>query len=252
MSRVFCIGLTLTAAVCVWASARAQFPDKFTNLKVLPKDISKPELESTMRGFAFALGARCEHCHVEKKAAASGYDFSADDKEAKKTARVMLRMVGRINRDYLGKLVRGDRTPVIHVECMTCHHGLTRPQPLNAVLAASLDKDGLDKTTALYHELRGKYYGTGQYDFGETPLNLLAESLLGNESNADALAVMNLSFEMNHPDSAWSYHMLAMAHQANGQLDQAIADYRKALELHPDDGWAKQQIDALSKPRVDN
>lgn len=252
MPRVFSIWLTLTAALLVWASARGQFPDKFTNLRALPKDISKPELEATMRGFAFALGVRCEHCHVEKKAAASGYDFSADDKEAKKTARVMLRMVDRINHNYLGKLERGDGSPVIHVECMTCHHGLTRPQPLNAVLAASLDKDGLDKTIALYQELRGKYYGTGQYDFGETPLNLLAESLLGNEKKADALAVMKLSFSMNHPDSVWSYHMFAMAHQANGQLDQAIADYRKALELHPDDSWAKQQIDALSKPKGDN
>jgi hypothetical protein len=44
--------------------AAAQFPDKFTNLKVLPKDISKRELESTMRGFAFALSVRCDHCHV--------------------------------------------------------------------------------------------------------------------------------------------------------------------------------------------
>jgi tetratricopeptide (TPR) repeat protein len=252
MPRVFCTWLTLTAAVSVWAGARAEFPDKFTNLKVLPKDISKQQLQSTMRGFAFALGVRCEHCHVERKSAANDFDFSADDKQAKKTARIMLQMVGRINRDYLGKLAHDVSSPVIHVECMTCHRGLTRPQPLNEVLAASLEKDGRDKTIALYQQLRGKYYGTGQYDFGETPLNLLAESLLGKESNADALAVMDLSFSMNHPDSVWSYHLFAMAHQANGQLDQAIADYRKALELHPDDSWAKQQIDALSKPKGDN
>ena len=68
----------------------AQIPDKFTNLKVLPKDISKQELQSTMRGFAFALGVRCEHCHVEKKAPEHGLDFAADDKDAKKTARLML------------------------------------------------------------------------------------------------------------------------------------------------------------------
>jgi len=44
----------------------AQFPEKFTNLKVLPMDISRKELESTMRGFAFALNVRCNHCHVGK------------------------------------------------------------------------------------------------------------------------------------------------------------------------------------------
>ena len=32
-------------------------------------------------------------------------------------------------------------------------------------------------------------------------------------------------------------------------IDQAIADYRKVLELHPDDTWAKQQVDSLSKTK---
>jgi predicted TPR repeat methyltransferase len=40
-----------------------------------------------------------------------------------------------------------------------------------------------------------------------------------------------------------------MAHQANGQIDKAIADYRKVLELHPDDTWAKDQIVSLSKDK---
>jgi tetratricopeptide (TPR) repeat protein len=228
--------------------ARAQFPEKFTNLKVLPKDIPKHELESTMRGFAFALGVRCEHCHVEKKAPEKGLDFAADEKDAKKTARVMLQMVAAINHDYISKVLK---TPTdaaaIQVQCVTCQHGLTRPEPLNDVLAESLQKDGLDKTVALYRDLRSKYYGSGQYDFGETPLNQLTELLLGKKQNADALAIMELNFSANHPDSVWSYHMLAMTHEANGQIDKAIADYRKVLELHPEDKWAKQQIDSLSK-----
>jgi predicted TPR repeat methyltransferase len=43
--------------------------------------------------------------------------------------------------------------------------------------------------------------------------------------------------------------MLAMTHQANGQIDKAIADYRKVLELHPDDMWARQQVDSLAKSK---
>lgn len=42
------------------------------------------ELQSTMRGFAFALGVRCDHCQVEKKAPEKGFDDAADDKDAKK------------------------------------------------------------------------------------------------------------------------------------------------------------------------
>lgn len=243
------IALTLIALLLVCLSANGQIPDKFTNLKVLPKDISKQELQSTMRSFAFALGIRCEHCHVEKQAPEKGFDYAADDKDAKKAARIMLQMVEAINRDYVGKLEKADKLAPIRVQCVTCHHGLTQPQPLNAVLAASLEKDGVAKAVALYNELRTKYYGTGQYDFGETSLNLLTESLLTKQKKADALAIMELNFSANHPESVWSYHMLAMTHEANGQTDKAVADYRKVLELHPDDTWAKQQIDALSKPK---
>jgi len=249
MARALWTCLTLTAVLLTCSTTQGQVPEKFTNLKVLPKGISKHELESTMRGFAFALGVRCGHCHVEKKAPEKGFDFAADDKDAKKTARVMLQMVEAINRDYVSKIEKVDKTAPIHVECVTCHHGLTQPQPLNAVLAESLEKDGVDKTVALYQELRGKYYGSGQYDFGETPLNLLTESLLAKQRKPEALAIMELNFSANHPDSVWSYHMLAMTHQANGQIDKAIADYRKVLEMHPDDMWAKQQIDSLAKSK---
>jgi hypothetical protein len=127
------------------ASAHGQFPDKFENLKILPKDISKQELQSTMRGFAFALGVRCDHCHVEKKEPGKGFDFPADDKQAKQTARLMIQMVDAINHDFVGKVVNDDKTTPIRVQCVSCHHGVTRPQPLNAVLAQCLEKDGIGR-----------------------------------------------------------------------------------------------------------
>ena len=236
--------LALAAACLGAAPAAAQFPDTFTNLQVLPKDIPKAELEARMRGFAFALGVRCDHCHVQK--ADRKLDFPADDKDAKKTARVMLRMVTAINRDYVGTI--GKAAP-IHVECVTCHRGLTQPRPLQALLAEAAGKDGIEAAIAQYRDLRDRYYGTGQYDFGETPLNQLTESLLRADKNREAVAIMELNFAANRPESMWSYHMLAMAHEANGERDKALADYRKVVELHPDDAWAKQKIEALSSPK---
>jgi tetratricopeptide (TPR) repeat protein len=239
--------IALFGILCWTVPVAAQFPEKFTNLKVLPKDISRQELQSTMRGFAFALNVRCEHCHVEKAGGKKfEMDFAADDKEAKKTARVMLEMVAAINRDYISKVTK---TPPIQVQCVTCHHGLTQPRTLNSVLAETIDQKGIDSAVAQYHELRQKYYGSGQYDFGETSLNQLTESLLAQKKNREALTIMEMSFDSNHPDSVWSYHMLAMTHEVNGQTEKAIADYRKVLELHPDDDWAKQQIVSLSKPK---
>jgi hypothetical protein len=165
--------IALVGIVFWTAPAAAQFPEKFTNLKVLPKDISRAELQTTMRGFAFALTVRCDHCHVEKAGGKKfEMDFAADDKEAKKTARVMLEMVAAINRDYISKV---SKTPPIQVQCVTCHHGLTEPRTLNSVLAEAVEQKGIDSAVALYHDLRQKYYGSGQYDFGETSLNQLSE-----------------------------------------------------------------------------
>jgi hypothetical protein len=107
-------------------------------------------------------------------------DFPADDKETKKTARVMLQMVApTINHDYISKR---STQPPIRVQCVTCHHGLTQPRTLNSVLAEAIDQKGVDAAMSLYRDLRQKYYGTGQYDFGETPLNQLCESLLADNS----------------------------------------------------------------------
>src|SRR6202043_3137836 len=151
--------IALGALLLTGIPAVAQFPDKFTNLKVLPKDISKHEMETTMRGFAFALGVRCDHCHVEKKAPEHGLDFAADDKDEKKTARIMLQMVAGINHDYISKVPKTcSSSEAIQVQCVTCHHGLTQPRTLTAVLSESLEKNGLEKTLALYGELRKKYY----------------------------------------------------------------------------------------------
>ena len=240
------IGMTamLFALAFTAGTAGAQFPDTYTNLQVLPKETSKSELQATMRGFAFALGVRCEYCHMQN--ANKEFNYAADDKNTKKTARVMLQMVAAINHDYMSKI--GKEEPV-RVECATCHHGLTKPRQLKAVLAEAIDNRGIDGAVALYHDLRKQYYGSGQYDFGELPLNQLTETLLAKKQNKEAVAIMEMNFAENNPTSVYSYHVLAMAHQANGEIDKAIADYRKVVELHPDDDWAKSQIDALSKPQ---
>lgn len=224
------------------AAVTAQVPDKFTNLKVLPKDISKDELTGIMRGFSFSVGVRCQYCHDGPDNPALGKtDFSSDAKEAKRTARAMLQMVDAINRDYVAKL--GKATPV-RVECVTCHRGLSNPRTLIAVLNEDLTKGGPDSAVAHYKELRKKYSDSGQYDFSETSLNQLAESLLKAQRTKDAVAIMELNAEANRI-SGWGQSVLAMSHQANGDNEKAIADFKKILESQPQNGWAKQQLEKL-------
>lgn len=231
----------LVVVTANWASG--QVPDKFSNLRFFPKDISKPDLMAHMRGFSFALDVRCSYCHVERSAKELDLDFASDDKPAKKTARLMLAMVTTINHDYVGKI---GKTDPIRVECATCHRGLPQPKTLKATLSEAIDKQGIEEAIAVYRDLRSRYYGTGQYDFGESQLNQLTEVLLRNNKNKQAAALMEMNFEANHPTSIWSYHLLAMSHQANGEKEKARADYKKVVELYPQDSWAKKQLDSLT------
>jgi tetratricopeptide (TPR) repeat protein len=217
----------------------AQPPAKFVNLQVLPKTISRQEINDVMRGFALSLGVRCEFCHDTQ-------DFAADGKGSKRTARTMIQMVAAINRDYVGKLTQAVE---LQVACVTCHRGLAQPRTLKSVLAEALEQRGIPAAIALYRDLRKDHYGSGEYDFSERSLNLLSETLLKQRKTKEAVAMMELNLEVNATPSSWARSVLAMSHQANGDVDKAIADFQKILELTPDDSRAKQQLEALQKAR---
>jgi tetratricopeptide (TPR) repeat protein len=227
--------------------AEAQVPDKFTNLQYFPKDISRQQLIGTMRGFSFSLNVRCEFCHAGKGGnKLEQMDFASDEKDTKKTARAMLRMVDAINQEYIAKL---GRAAPVRVECVTCHHRLSIPKTMNALLAETMEKKDLQAALALYRELRKGDLGGGQYDFGETPLNVLTESLMNQGKTKEAAAIMELNVEVNIPPSLWSYNLLAMSHMANKETEKAKADYQKILELNPQDAFAKKQLEELNRSK---
>lgn len=227
--------------IVLGVSVAAQVPDRFANLQVLPKDIPKQELTNLMRGFSFSLGVRCVTCHVGKSdGSLNEMDFASDTKETKRKARVMMQMVEAMNRNYVAKL---EPVTTARVDCVTCHHGLEKPKPLQTLLAEEFEKKDLAASIALYRDLRKNYYGGAQYDFSETSLNLLVESL-GAKHTKEAAAFMELNAEVNSLTN-WGRSLLAMAHRANGEREKAIDDFQKIVDTNPNDGWAKQQLEAL-------
>src|SRR5207253_842020 len=98
---------TVLLSLALTTPGEAQIPETFKNLQVLPKDIPARELVMTMRSYASALGVRCAHCHVgADRPELAGADFASDEREAKRTARLMMRMVKAINEDHLAHLQR--------------------------------------------------------------------------------------------------------------------------------------------------
>jgi hypothetical protein len=186
------------------STAEAQLPDEsFTNLRVLPKDISRDELTALMGSFTRALGVRCTYCHVGVQGEPlSTYKFALDDKPTKRTARMMLEMVRDINGRHLAALDTR-REPTVKVECATCHRGTTEPRMLQDVLRAEYRQGGVSGLIATYSALRERYYGSFTYDFGEVPLADVAGEIWNSGKPDDAIQLHALNVEMN-PKSAFA------------------------------------------------
>jgi hypothetical protein len=96
-----------------------------SNLKVLPKDTTGPQVISIMRNFTGDLGVECTYCHARNSA--TGHpDFASDANPMKDRARVMMKMTSSINTEYLTQLA--DPKPGNPVTCGTCHRGMSEPE----------------------------------------------------------------------------------------------------------------------------
>jgi len=210
-------------------SAQGKFPpDSFTNLKVLPKTISRQELLTTMRGFALGLGVRCTYCHVGKEGQPlDSVNFASDDKRTKRVARVMIGMVNHINGEHLADVP--DRPePHVVVRCETCHRGVARPRLLSDEMELYLADSGLAAALQHYRDLRAKYDGGEAYDFRELPLIGLAQEQARAGKVDDAIGILGMSAEF-FPASGQTPLTLGNVLLFKGDTAQAIAAFREAL-----------------------
>jgi predicted Zn-dependent protease len=70
--------------------------------------------------------------------------------------------------------------------------------------------------------------------------------LLEKGRNADAIAILNLNVE-EYPKSANVYDSLAEAYAKDDKKQQAIANYRKSLELNPKNQNATDKLKELEQ-----
>jgi tetratricopeptide (TPR) repeat protein len=236
--------LAILFALPAQAQDRWSWPEKPSNLQVLPKDWPGSRLSPVMIGFTRALGIRCSNCHKgEEGKPLSTYDFASDENPNKNRAREMLRMLGDID-DHLKKIEpSGDKR--VNMWCDTCHRGRPRPMTLAEELGEQYRTKGLKTALEHYADLKKKYYSRGAYDFGEDSLNNFGYDVLENKDAAGAIQVFGLNAEM-FPQSGNVWDSLAEAYMKAGDLKKAVENYEKALALDPKNENAR---DSLKKIR---
>lgn len=235
--------LSIFVTSSLYAQARpgaAEEPPK--NLQVLPKDTPRAQVGQIMQAFTAGLGVGCDHCHVVKPGTMP--DFAADDKAEKQKAREMMKITTGLNAQLV-KQIGTQGQPLTRVQCITCHRGVPQPKQLSEILAKTSGDKGFAAAAAQYKELKTKFYGAQAYDFSEAGLIATAQPLIASRPD-DAIQFLTLNLE-TFPKSARTYVTLAQAQVAKKDNASAIKSLEKALELDPNNGAARRQLDQLKK-----
>jgi tetratricopeptide (TPR) repeat protein len=251
ITRLTVVGCALAALLLTVAPTGAQIPDKFTNLKLLDKEIGKQELIGIMKDWAGGLGVRCNHCHVGPDNL-QGMDFATDEKEHKRAARSMLEMSRAINRQYIGsweeESEKGEKKHQV-ASCYTCHRGQPKPpRKLTWILGETAMSEGVDVAMEQYKELKNDYYGAGVYDFREGIFEELAQMAFNAGKLDVAMQILQSSLEI-YPDSADLHATLGMALLQSGDATGAAGSFEKALGLDPENAIAKRGKTMLERSK---
>ena len=150
VSRMLSRHLAAAALLLVSGVAFAQGPaqEEPKNLKVLPKDWSRPQVIAVMQNFTAALGVGCDHCHVINQG--SPPDFASDDKKEKDMARAMMKIATDLN-TALPKDSEWTADQLTRIGCITCHRGVPEPKQLARDPREDLGGQGLRRRVGAVH-----------------------------------------------------------------------------------------------------
>jgi len=238
---IFLISMGLLAG-----TANAQIPMEVyqnpQNLQVLSQDISPEELRATMFSIGQQVGLRCSKCHdFEPDTPFAERDYASDQNELKRVAREMMLMVQSIN-ETVSAIDRGPGHTLITVNCVTCHRGVSQPRQIEEVFATAAGVGGLSSAIEHYMELRNSWYATGAYDFSAWRLGEIAQGIFDDGDTEGGMRVHALNLELNRDDGSVYFHR-AESFEKQGRIEDAIADFERALELEESFSFLKDRIE---------
>ena len=125
MKRILSVIVCFIALILMSFAVTKDEPT-YKNLKVLPKNINKKQLDSVMHHFTSSLGVKCNYCH-QYNAEQKAMDFASDANEKKGTARNMMKMMQKLNKKYFHVNDSKSLTAKLEITCYSCHNGKANP-----------------------------------------------------------------------------------------------------------------------------
>jgi CubicO group peptidase (beta-lactamase class C family) len=124
-------------------------------------------------------------------------------------------------------------------------------EPPKISIVSALDKTiaekGIAAGIARYRDLKAKQPAT--YDFAEPELNRLGYQLLRNGKPKEAIEIFKLNVEA-YPQGFNAYDSLAEAYMTINERELAIQNYKKSLELNPNNTNATEILKRLDNAPV--
>src|SRR5215213_8480309 len=116
-----------------------------------------------------------------------------------------------------------------------------------SVLDKTIAEKGIDAGIAQYRDLKARQSAT--YDFSENELNRLGYQLLRSGKAREAIEIFKLNVEA-YPQGFNTYDSLAEAYTTINERELAIQNYKKSLELNPNNTNATEVLKRLEKAPV--
>ena len=112
-------------------------------------------------------------------------------------------------------------------------------------LSATIATSGIDQAAQQYHQLR--VAKATNYNLDEDELNALGYQLVQANKLKQAIRIFQLNVEA-YPNSGNTYDSLGEAYMDDGNKLQAIANYKRSLQLNPGNNNAIKMLQKLNAP----
>jgi CubicO group peptidase (beta-lactamase class C family) len=113
---------------------------------------------------------------------------------------------------------------------------------IGEVIGKALATRNIEEAIAQYQKIKNSK--SDQYNINKWELNNLGYELIRLGQIADAVEIFKLNVEA-YPDYAGAYSGLGEAYRLNGNKELAIENFKKSLEIYPDNKMTKEKLKQL-------